>query len=287
MRRSFRLCVLIALFAVSPPIASAQSHAELQTLVQQLQSNPSDTALRERIITTARALKPAPAIPEEARESFVQGTTIAQSAKDATGQALAVQRFEQALKIAPWWGDAWYNLAIAQELAGQLDAAQASLKLYLLTGPSEAEARKTQDHMYALKAKKDLAATEAANAAAQAAARQVEDLAPLMRSLDGARFVRDFTTSGIMTSRYLLEIHGNTVTYVHFRMTPPYGDSRMQCTLDGLSCNLCCGVPGTSGADPNNTHSLTIAADGRSATYKFIVGGQGTLDTRTYHRSTN
>jgi tetratricopeptide (TPR) repeat protein len=139
-------------------------------MIQQLQANPSDTALRERIIATARELKPAPAIPEAARASFVEGTTIAQSAKDAAGQALAVQRFEEALKIAPWWGDAWYNLAVAQELAGQLGSAQESLRLYILTGPDQAEARKAQDRIYALKAKKDLAATEAANAKEQAQA---------------------------------------------------------------------------------------------------------------------
>ena len=171
MKSSVLALALTLAVAVSTSV-SAQTHAELQTMVQQLQTNPTDTALRERIIAAARALKPAPAIPEAARESFVQGTTIAQTANDTVGQALAVQRFEQALRIAPWWGDAWYNLAVAQELAGQLDAAQTSLKLYLLTGLSEAEARKTQDHIYALKAKKDLAATEAA--AGETAERQAQ-----------------------------------------------------------------------------------------------------------------
>ena len=62
MKRLFAATLLIVAIAFSP-CASAQTHAELQTMVQQLQANPSDTALRERIIQTARQLKPAPTIP--------------------------------------------------------------------------------------------------------------------------------------------------------------------------------------------------------------------------------
>lgn len=165
--KTFTNVLALLLLTVAPAPVYSQTHAELHAMVQQLQANPSDTALRERIIQVARALKPAPAIPEAARESFVQGTTIAQSAKDAAGQALAVQRFEQAIRIAPWWGDAWYNLAVAQELAGQLDAARRSLQLYILTGLDAEEARKAQDRIYALEAKNELASTEAANVAAR------------------------------------------------------------------------------------------------------------------------
>jgi hypothetical protein len=63
------------------------------------------------------------------------------------------------LKIAPWWGDAYYNLAVSQELAGQFDPAQESLRLYILTNPGEREAREAQDRIYSLNAKKRLAAT--------------------------------------------------------------------------------------------------------------------------------
>lgn len=172
-----RMFGAVALSIAPFEAVQSQSHSDLQTMVQQFQSNPSDTALRQRIIQTARQLKPALAVPEAAREQFVQGTTIAQSAKDAAGQALAVKRFEEALKIAPWWGDALYNLAVAQELAGQFDAAQESLRLYMLTGLNQEEARKAQDRIYALKAKKELAAAEANSPAARKAA--------LLRSLDG------------------------------------------------------------------------------------------------------
>lgn len=49
---------LIAAAIVCAPLGSAhaKSHAELQTMAQQLQANPADTALRETIITMARQL---------------------------------------------------------------------------------------------------------------------------------------------------------------------------------------------------------------------------------------
>jgi tetratricopeptide (TPR) repeat protein len=139
--------------------AAAQSAREqLNQLVQQLQSKPDDNRLREQIIKLAITIKPPPAIPENARKSFIEGSTIAKAATDASGQAIAIASFKEALKIAPWWGDAYYNLAAAQELAGQLDNAEASLKLYILTGPSDKDSREAQDHVYALEGKKKLAA---------------------------------------------------------------------------------------------------------------------------------
>ncbi len=157
----FAIAGLFALVSV----AHAQSPREqLDQLVQQLQKKPSDNALRKQIIKLAQENKPAPAIPEEARAAFVEGTAIAQGAKDASQQKIAVQSFNEALKRAPWWGDAYYNLAIAQELAGQFDAAQVSLELYILTNPGEKEAREAQDRIYAINAKKKLAQASAVEA---------------------------------------------------------------------------------------------------------------------------
>ena len=143
--------------------ANAESpRVQLKQMVEQLQANPADDALREKIIKLARKIKPAPAMPEEARRSFVEGNTITRTAKDAKEQQLAVDSFKEALKMAPWWGDAYYNLAVVQELAGQLDDSEKSLQFYLLTNPGEKEAREAQDRIYALDAKKKLDAQEQA-----------------------------------------------------------------------------------------------------------------------------
>ena len=153
------LLVSVALFATTNAMAESQ-HESLNQMVQQLQQTPNDGALREKIIKLAQKLKPAPAIPEEARRSFVEGNTITRTAKDAKEQLMAVESFKEALKTAPWWGDAYYNLAVAQELAEQLDDSGKSLQFYLLTNPGAKEAREAQDRIYALDAKGKLAARE-------------------------------------------------------------------------------------------------------------------------------
>ena len=125
-------------------------------LTEQLKSKLDDISTRRLIIKLAGEMKPAPAIPEEARKYFIEGTAIVKAAKSPAQQALATQSFNEALKVAPWWGDAYYNLGVAQELAEQYDEAEKAFNFYLLSNPSEAEKRDVQDRSYALSAKRKL-----------------------------------------------------------------------------------------------------------------------------------
>lgn len=111
---------------------------------------------RRLIIKLASELKPAPAIPEEARKHFIEGTAIVKAAKNPAQQSIAAQSFTEALKIAPWWADAYYNLGAAQELAEKYDEAEQAFNFYLLSNPSEKEKREVQDRIYALSAKRKL-----------------------------------------------------------------------------------------------------------------------------------
>jgi hypothetical protein len=148
---------LLVAVSITGSSALGQSPREqLTQMIEQLRSNPSDNALRERIIKLAQEIKPPPAVPEEARRHFVIGNTLQRDAKDAAGASLAIAEYRQALGMAPWWSDAYYNLAVAQELAGQFDDASTSLRFYLMTNPPDREARDTQDRLYALEAKKKL-----------------------------------------------------------------------------------------------------------------------------------
>ena len=135
----------------------AQSPREqLQEMVEQLQKAPNDNALRERIIKLGAEIKPAPGVPEEARRSFVEGINIVKLAKDAGSQKLAIGSFTEALKIAPWWGDAYYNLGVAQELAEQYDTAEQAFTFYPLSNPDATEQREVQACIYQLSAKRKL-----------------------------------------------------------------------------------------------------------------------------------
>lgn len=131
--------------------------AALVQLTAQLTGNPVDDTTRRLIIKLASELKPSPAIPEEARKHFVEGTAIVKAAKNPAQQAIAAQSFIEALKIAPWWGDAYYNLGVAQELAEKYNEAEQAFNFYLLSNPSAAEKREVQDRIYGLSAKRKLA----------------------------------------------------------------------------------------------------------------------------------
>ena len=185
MNRIMKTTLLISIFMVAIGHAQAETpRQQLTQMVQQLQQSPNDNTLREKLIGLAQTVKPAPSIPEDARRSFIKGMTFAKAATDPSQQKLAVDSFQEALKIAPWWGDAYYNLAVAQELAGLLGDAQASLKLYLLTNPGEKEARDAQDKIYALEAKAELAAKKQKQAEDETN-RPEAIFERLLKSLDG------------------------------------------------------------------------------------------------------
>lgn len=122
-----------------------------------LQKTPKDDALRENVVRFALQLKPAPAIPEEARRALVRGSTALEEAASEDDYARAARHFEEAAALAPWWGAAYLNLAKARELQLDYVAAERSLRFYMLTVSSPEEARKAQDYLYALEDKQERA----------------------------------------------------------------------------------------------------------------------------------
>lgn len=154
MKLTMKLLVLLFGVLMLGNAAYAETPREqFKLMVEQLQKSPDDNALREKIIKFAQGLKPALSIPEEARRAFVRGNTAFSEAKGADDYARAVQRYEEALVIAPWWGDPYFNLAKALELRQEYSRAIQSLKLFVFTGPSADDARKAQDYSYALEDK--------------------------------------------------------------------------------------------------------------------------------------
>lgn len=147
--------------AAEPPPAPAPRPA-LDALVAELRAKPDDQALRERIIQASLAMDPRPKVPEAARRHFVKAATIQKEAQGPKDSESAVAEYREALLKAPWWPEAYYNQAVAQESAGRYGDAIASLSLYLKTAPSEEDAREALDRTYALEAKQEKVAKAAA-----------------------------------------------------------------------------------------------------------------------------
>jgi len=163
MRRG-QILLFLFLSVVSPRShlsrAQDQPNNARQTLKQSvvdLQKNPDDQSLRERIIKLAQELKPAPAIPEEARRHYVKGDALIHDAKSPQEAGVAVEEYNKALLEAPWWPEAYRDLGVALEVAGRYDDAKKALKLYLLSHPGEDDSRKAQDEIYRVEAKEESA----------------------------------------------------------------------------------------------------------------------------------
>jgi len=139
----------------------------LDQMVADLQKSPGDRILRERIIALAQTLPAPPPIPAEAKRNLVKGATFHREAKDSGDMDLAVRAYEQALLLAPWWPEAYYNAALALVSAGRYDEAIQDLEFYLLTMPKPADAEEAQNQIYAIEAKRELAARESAGKARQ------------------------------------------------------------------------------------------------------------------------
>ena len=154
MRTALSLLLLAAPAFATPP------RPDFKALVAAVKASPADDELRAALLKTAAKLKPAPAVPTEARRHFVKAVTLQKDAKDAGELEGAIAEYRLALAEAPWWADAYYNLAVAQEGAAKFADAKKNLGLYLLTGPKDAES--AQDRLFALEARMEKAAKEAA-----------------------------------------------------------------------------------------------------------------------------
>ena len=136
MKISTKLFIVVAAFLALYSNTYAQTpRAQLQQMIEQLQKSPNDNALREKIIKLATTIKPTPAIPDEAERRMARGAAAFKGAKSAANYQDAAKEFEQATLAAPWYGDAYFNLGVAQDKAENYEAALRSLNLARLASP--------------------------------------------------------------------------------------------------------------------------------------------------------
>ncbi len=168
----------------------AQSPQEtLNQYISDLQKNPNDYALREKIVKHVQTMKPAPAVPEEAKKYVNRGVAAGEGAKTENDYKDAIDEFQKAVNIAPWLGAGYRGLAVMQDKAGQYSQALQNLKLFLLTNPSTAdtEAAKTLRDKIEYRQEKATKETSAEAIAERPKNKQEE----FIRSLQGAVWVRE------------------------------------------------------------------------------------------------
>jgi tetratricopeptide (TPR) repeat protein len=271
----FLTTLLLASF--SAYAETADPTAALQQYVANLQKNPDDNALREKIIKLVQEMTPAPTIPEEAHQHFMMAQTYQKKAKSEVGYKLAIDEYKQVLLLAPWLPEAYNNLGILYEMVGNYDEAASTLKLYLLTNPPDAQS--ARDKIIEIEATKKLASAEAAHQKAK----EEETKSKAVESLDGARYTYQSNLGGTLITDMALDIRGATLIFsscLRHKAPVVIADSpigvwveegRMQ--IVGRQANF--SQPGRMPA------TFTISEDGKSVT---CVQGMNTGITWMFYR---
>jgi len=210
--------ILFLLSCVSIPIAQAQTPQQnLNQYVADLQKNPGDYALREKIIRHVQAMKPKPAMPDEARKYMDRGIAAIEGAKGEEDFRAASVEFTKAANLAPWLGDAYRNLAIAQDKSGQYDAALKNLRLYLLTFPSPADEAWAKSLINKVEYRKEKAAKESSPAAI--AAQEQTKFAELLKKMDGRRYKAQAQPTS--PYRFVVDVQGKKLVFGRYFMDNP------------------------------------------------------------------
>ena len=130
-------------------------------------------------------MKPAPAIPEEARRHYVMAKTLFAGAKKVEDFSDPIAEFRGALLIVPWWAEANRDLGLALEEAQRYDEAITYIKLYMITNSGNERARAAQDEIYKIEAKKRLTDKAASEKIAEQQQKMKQEEKARLESVEG------------------------------------------------------------------------------------------------------
>ena len=201
--------VLILSFLLGANLAASATPQEvLSQYVSDLQKNPNDYALREKIIKHVQAMRPAPAIPLEAEKFEGRAEFAFKNAKSEADFLDAASEYGKALLIAPWVGPYYFNQGLALEKAGKLTEAKRSFEFYLLAVPNAQDSRDVRKRIAGLEYAAEKAARASSPQAIPEKKRQTEE--EFIKMIDGARYVcqiRDEDTG--MGGDTTIDVQGN------------------------------------------------------------------------------
>lgn len=168
-----------------------------------LQRDDNIGSLERNIVTLAATLNPKPEIPEEARRHIIKAETLMKDAKQPSDYDEVIAEYGQVRLLAPWWPALWYNRAVVREAQGQYTNAIFCLNNYLLTKPSEADARTAQDKIYALEAEQEKAAKDKVREDAKARVEQITAVArQRLNSFEGMWHITHYEEGGQPSSTW-------------------------------------------------------------------------------------
>jgi tetratricopeptide (TPR) repeat protein len=161
IKRSLALSVMFVT-ALSAQSSSPQFNALIAEWRKHMASplpehmNPRVPVLREEIVTMAGVLREYPQLPDDAAQKNASAGVWAVQARTKADTLRAISEFEQVLRLAPWWRDAYFNLASMLERVGRFEDAIVALELYVKSGPEADELQVARSSIARLLAKQEV-----------------------------------------------------------------------------------------------------------------------------------
>lgn len=264
--------VLVSFFICTGYLQAQTSQETLKQYIDDLQKNPDNFALRERIIKHVQEMKIKPAVSREAERFMNRGAAAMKSAKDVNGFSDAVEEFEKATLTAPWLANAYWNLGIAQNKVGQYISAIKSFKLYLAAAPDAADKREVEKLIDEIEYQQEKAVKESNPAAI--ATKQQNDYDAWLKKLDGGQWRDDMSSQEWCQDNYI-EIHGKEVQqgYIITRPSSPCANANPYMGKAGVQARAAIEGKTFLLNVLNSNSEGTISEDGETIIVKFNASG--------------
>ncbi len=94
-----------------------------------------------------------PSVPKPAERHMMRGQILFREAEDADAFGLAAKEMQSAIEMAPWWSEAYFNLALVQEASGEYGAAARNLGRYLSASPLAEDAEAVREKLLEMELK--------------------------------------------------------------------------------------------------------------------------------------
>ncbi len=181
-------------FIASTQAQPGSAQEALQQYVADLQKNPGDNALREKIIKLVLTMSSLPQAPKDVIRHEGAAEFAFKNAKTAVDFADAAKEYEDALLLAPWLAQDYFNCGVAYEKAEKFDAAVRNFNLYLTVAPDAKDANDVLKRIGGLEYAANKVAKESSPEVV--AAKKENEYDVWLKNLDGARFISSPTEQG-------------------------------------------------------------------------------------------
>lgn len=108
------------------------------------QTGAAQWEISKKLVSLAATLDPPIAVPEDAEKAGWRAEALFKAAKTFKEQAQAAEQYRKAILMAPWWPEAYFNLALVYEaMESPLETVE-SLELYLAAAPRSPDRRSVE-----------------------------------------------------------------------------------------------------------------------------------------------